>query len=124
MGIQILFDGVNHGFCSHPLEYPWTSYLTSISNKPTKLKRDEVIKLFSDTKNFKQQHIHEIDIGQIEKWLDIAPSDLHDYDLSNPDADRSGDAVRSEVDVDLSACNAPDNVKILADNVKMMEDGD
>ena len=29
---------VHHGFCSHPLEYPWTSYLTCTSVKKTKLK--------------------------------------------------------------------------------------
>lgn len=108
---------VHHGFCNHTMEYPWTSYLTSISEKPTKLKRDEVIKLFNDTENFKQQHNHEIDIAPIEKWLEIAPSDLHDFDLNlskhESDADRSdadmvdadracpdlsgsGDAVRSE----------------------------
>lgn len=87
---------VHHGFCSHPLEYPWTSYLTSISGKPTKLKRDEVIQLFNDTENFKQQHKQKIDIAQIEKWLEIAPSDLHDFDADEEfDADRSGDAVRS-----------------------------
>ena len=69
-----------------------------------------------------------MDIAPIEKWLEIAPSDFHDYDLSNPDADRSGDAVRSEehttddFDFDLSACEAPDNVKILDDNVKILDD--
>ena len=71
---------VHHGFCNHTMEYPWTSYLTSISEKPTKLKRDEVIKLFNDTEDFKQQHNHEIDIAPIEKWLEIAPSDFHDFD--------------------------------------------
>ena len=126
MGIQILFDGVNHGFCSHPLEYPWTSYLTSISNKPTKLKRDEVIKLFSNKENFEHQHNQKIDIGQIEKWLEITPSDLHDLDLSEQvDADRSGDAVRSgeaAVDFDLSACEASRWIGTGSDNVKMKED--
>ena len=107
---------VHHSFCSHPLEYPWTSYFTSISNKPTKLKRDEVIKLFNNKENFKQQHNQKIDIVQIEKWLEIAPSDLHDFDFSNFDADRSNDAVRSEA-ADLSACAAPDNVNIIDDNV-------
>ncbi len=113
---------VHHGFCKHTLEYPWTSYLSTISEKPTKLKRDEVIKLFNDKENFKQQHNNEIDIAPIEKWLDIAPYNLHDFDLSNVDADRSKDADRSEersairteeaaaVDFDLSACAAPDNV--------------
>jgi REP element-mobilizing transposase RayT len=126
---------VHHGFCSHPLEYPWTSYLASISNKPTKLKRDDVIKLFSNRENFEQQHNQKIDIGQIEKWLEIAPSDLHDLDLNlseQVDADRSGDAVRSGgmVDFDLSAYAVPDNVKmkedvkILDDNIEMMKDGE
>jgi REP element-mobilizing transposase RayT len=126
---------VHHGFCSHPLEYPWTSYLTSISEIPTKLKRDEVIKLFSNKENFEQQHNQKIDVGQFEKWLEIAPSDLHDLDLSEQvDADRSIDAVRSgETDVvgfDLSAYAAParlrhsggpDNVKKkrMDDKVKM-----
>lgn len=116
---------VHHGFCSHPLEYPWTSYLTSLSEKPTKLKRDDVIQLFNDTENFKQQHNKEIDVAEIENWLEIAPSDLHDFDLSTIDADRSWDAVWSEdaaVDFDLSAREAPDNVKILEDNVKMVKD--
>jgi len=117
---------VHHGFCSHPLEYPWTSYLTSISNKPTKLKRDEVIKLFSNKENFEHQHNQKIDIGQIEKWLEITPSDLHDLDLSEQvDADRSGDAVRSgeaAVDFDLSACEASRWIGTGSDNVKMKED--
>ncbi|WP_193323852.1 hypothetical protein [Marinifilum sp. N1E240] len=32
---------VHHGFCSHPIE--WSSYLTYVSPKPTKLKRSETI---------------------------------------------------------------------------------
>ena len=126
---------VHHGFCSHPIEYPWTSYITSISEKPTKLKRDEVIKLFNDSENFKQQHNKKIDFAEIETWLEIAPSDLHDFDDDIFDADRSMDAVRSEEDVDrfeersvegsveaaadfdLSAREAPDNVKMKEDNI-------
>ena len=122
---------VHHGFCSHPLEYPWTSYLTSISNKPTKLKRDEVIKLFSNKENFEQQHNQKIDIGKIEKWLEIAPSDLHDLNLSEQvDADRSINAVRSEerttvdFDFDLSAYVASRWIGTGSDNVKMKEDGE
>lgn len=96
---------VHHGFCTHPLEYPWSSYLSCVSGKPTKLKRVEVLKLFNDTENFKQQHNQEIDIAPIEEWLEIAPSDLD----VNFDADRSRDAVGSGEE-DLSACVAPDNV--------------
>jgi REP element-mobilizing transposase RayT len=114
---------VHHGFCNHTMEYPWTSFLTGISEKPTKLKRDEIIQLFNGRENFKQQHNYEIDIAPIEKWLEIAPSDLHDFDLNLAkndadmyDADRSGDAVRSGENSDLSACAAPDNVKLIKDN--------
>jgi putative transposase len=137
---------VHHGFCNHTMEYPWTSYLTGISEKPTKLKRVEIIQLFNGKENFKQQHNYEIDIAPIEKWLEIAPSDLHDFDFDlsacaapdnvkmemdknvklkivdefEIDADRSIDAVRSEerttVDFDLSACAAPDNVKLIKDD--------
>ncbi len=108
-------NSVHHGFCKHTLEYPWTSYLNTISEKPTKLKRDEVIKLFNDKENFKQQHNNEIDIVPIEKWLEIAPYNLHDLvdaDRACPDLSGSMDAVRSEevAAVDLSACAAPDNV--------------
>jgi len=39
---------VHHGFCEHPLEYPWSSYLTCISVKPTKLHRDAVIGWFDN----------------------------------------------------------------------------
>ncbi|GAB1451521.1 hypothetical protein MASR2M47_15770 [Draconibacterium sp.] len=127
---------VHHGFCSHPKEYPWTSYLSSISEKPTKLKRDELIQLFNGTEDFKQQHKQKIDIAEIENWLEIAPSEWHDFDLSsNFDADENFNAVKSidvdrleersevaAVHFDLSACAAPDNVKMMDDNVKMMDD--
>src|SRR5690554_3328040 len=41
---------IYHGFCNHFLEYPWSSYLTMLSPKQTKLKRDEVLKCFQDKK--------------------------------------------------------------------------
>lgn len=34
---------VHHGFCEHPFEYPWTSYLTCVSIKSSKLKRNEIL---------------------------------------------------------------------------------
>jgi len=49
---------VHHSICEHPLQYPWSSYITCISNKPTKLKRKEVMKLFGDIENFK--YVHEL----------------------------------------------------------------
>lgn len=62
---------VHHGFCSHPLEYPWSSYLTCISLKPTKLHRDAVIGWFDNQANFKHWHDQKIEVERIETWLDI-----------------------------------------------------
>jgi len=72
---------VHHGFCDHSLEYPWSSYIDSMSEKPTKLKCDEIINLFGDKENFEYQHKQKIDIAEIEKWLDIQSFDSHDFDL-------------------------------------------
>ncbi|MGV3460538.1 MAG: transposase [Flavobacterium sp.] len=49
---------VHHNYCEHPIEYPWSSYISCVSDKPTKLKRDEVIALFGDRNNFK--YVHEL----------------------------------------------------------------
>ena len=34
---------IHHGFCEHYLDYPWSSYLTVLSPKTTKLSRAEVL---------------------------------------------------------------------------------
>lgn len=47
---------VHHGFCENPIEYPWSSYLSCLSQKPTRLKREKVIELFEDIENFKYLH--------------------------------------------------------------------
>jgi putative transposase len=47
---------VLHGFCEHTIEYPWTSYLSTISKNSTKLKREEVLDLFGGKENFKYSH--------------------------------------------------------------------
>ena len=60
---------VHHGFCSHPCEYPWSSYLSCISIKPTKLKRDAVMGWFDNEANFKYLHDGKIEIEKVEKWL-------------------------------------------------------
>ena len=43
LALYIHNNPVHHGFCSHPIEYGWSSYLTYVSPKPTKLKRSETI---------------------------------------------------------------------------------
>ena len=62
---------VHHGFCSHPIEYGWSSYLTCMSHKPTKLKRNETIGWFDDEANFKYMHNKAVEVMQIEEWLEI-----------------------------------------------------
>lgn len=62
---------VHHGFCSHPLEYPWSSYLTCISDKITKLQRDDVVGWFKSVEEFKSTHSIPLDEIKIEEWLGI-----------------------------------------------------
>ena len=57
---------VNHEVCEHAMDYPWSSYLTCISDKATKLERQEVINLFEDMQNFKSLHKLDIDISGLE----------------------------------------------------------
>ena len=71
MKLQILFDRVNHGFCDHPLEYPWTSYLSCISVKPTKLQREKVIGCFNEKAEFVTRHNEKPDLAGIEDFLNI-----------------------------------------------------
>jgi len=53
-------NSVHHGFCLHPLEYPWSSYLSCVSEKPTHLKREFVLKLFGNKADFKTSHIENL----------------------------------------------------------------
>ena len=47
---------IHHGFCDHYLDYPWSSYLTIVSPKTTKLNRAEVLSWFGDKSNFEKSH--------------------------------------------------------------------
>jgi len=62
---------VHHGFCNHPMDYPWSSYLTCITLKPTRLKRETVIGWFDDETNFNFMHNQKVDVEAIEKWLEL-----------------------------------------------------
>lgn len=62
---------IHHGFCSHPVEYPWTSYLSCLSLKPTKLKRKEVAGWFTDQGQFKAQHDEKLDFLDLDYWLEL-----------------------------------------------------
>lgn len=62
---------VHHGFCDHPIEYPWSSYLSCISSKPTRLKREAVLYWFDDQTNFLAVHEQKIEKEKIEQWLEM-----------------------------------------------------
>ena len=54
--VYIHNNPVHHNICDHPLEYAWSSYISCLSNKPTKLKRKEVIDIFDNLENLKYVH--------------------------------------------------------------------
>jgi putative transposase len=62
---------VHHNICEHPLEYPWSSYITCLSDKPTKIKRKEVLEMFTDVENFKNVHKQKRNYFAIETFLGI-----------------------------------------------------
>ena len=69
--IYIHNNPVHHKICEHPLQYPWSSYLTCISEKPTKLQRKEVLSIFDDVDNFKFVHSEKTNYYTIENFLGI-----------------------------------------------------
>lgn len=69
--VYIHNNPVHHGFCSHPLEYPWSSYLTCTSDKNTKLKRDEVIGWFGSKREYGQWHQRKIDMLMMDRGLGV-----------------------------------------------------
>ena len=58
---------VHHGLVENMTEYPWSSYLTITSSKPTKLKRSEVISIYGDLDNFKFFHQQNQNLSDIEQ---------------------------------------------------------
>ena len=62
---------VHHGFCGHPREYAWSSYLSCISVKPTKLNREAVVGWFDGEANFKTMHGETLDVDKMDDWLGI-----------------------------------------------------
>ena len=62
---------IHHGFCSHPVEYPWSSYITCLSDKKTKLQRDTVIGWFNNVEEFISIHEKELDVMELDQWIEI-----------------------------------------------------
>ena len=66
-----IHNPVHHGFCQHPSEYAWSSYLSCLSVKPTNLQRETVIGWFDSLGNFKTCHEQKVGIRGIEDLLGI-----------------------------------------------------
>ncbi len=70
---QLIFyihnNPVHHGFVKQMSLYPWSSYDSVISNKPTKLMRAEVLELFNDLENFIYFHNQQQSINEISNLL-------------------------------------------------------
>ncbi len=62
---------VHHGFCKHPIEYPWSSYLSCISPKNTKLQRNAVIDWFDGEINYKTGHDEHFNRKDMDDWLEL-----------------------------------------------------
>ncbi len=60
---------VKHGFCEHVLDYPWTSYLSLVQIKPSKLSHTSVLGWFDSQADFKIAHQKEIDPENIKQFL-------------------------------------------------------
>lgn len=69
--IYIHQNPVNHGFCSHPSEYPWSSFLSCVSLKPKLPHQQNVIGRFNNEVEFVSLHNQkqgvEIDMGWINE---------------------------------------------------------
>lgn len=70
---QLIFyihnNPVHHGFVSNINEYPWSSFETVISDKKTKLKREEVIAIYDDVDNFIFYHNQNHHLKEIENLI-------------------------------------------------------
>ncbi len=69
--IYIHNNPVQHEFVENAFDYPWSSYLTCISQKQTRLQRNNVMEWFDDLPNFKCIHKNKIDDVAIDRWLGI-----------------------------------------------------
>jgi putative transposase len=70
---QLIFyihnNPVHHGFVKQMNLYPWSSYDTVITDKPTKLMRAEVIELFNDRENFIYFHNQQQSMSEINNLI-------------------------------------------------------
>jgi len=56
---------VHHGFTKQIALYPWSSYHSVVSKKPTLLKRNEVLDLYGTQENFINYHGQQQNVNEI-----------------------------------------------------------
>ncbi|WP_372773489.1 transposase [Mangrovibacterium sp.] len=68
---------IHHGYCEHYLDYPWSSYLSIMSPKQTRLKRDAVLKWYANVQQFQVYH------GQqsLERYRELQLEFIHSTKL-------------------------------------------
>ncbi|MCW2120029.1 hypothetical protein [Flavobacterium sp. 7A] len=70
---QLIFyihnNPVHHGFVTDMKLYPWSSYGTIISDKSTKLKRNETIEFYGDIENFIFYHNENQNMNEINNLI-------------------------------------------------------
>jgi len=69
--VYIHNNPVKHGYNDFAMDYPWSSYLTCISVKRTKLKRDEVMGWFDNEANFRYLHTRKPGYFGDDKFCDL-----------------------------------------------------
>lgn len=67
--VYIHNNPVYHGFCEHPVEYPWSSYLSCISANPSRLEKEKVLEWFKGDSGFKYLHEQKIKVNKIDDRL-------------------------------------------------------
>lgn len=68
---QLIFyihnNPVHHGFVKQMSLYPWSSYSSIISDKPTLMKRDEILSLFGSKADFLDYHTEQQNTNSINE---------------------------------------------------------
>lgn len=65
----INYNPVLHRIVKNPLEYPWSSYIGTISEKPTKIQREKIISIFGSKENFINSHNKDFSYEYIQHFL-------------------------------------------------------
>jgi putative transposase len=58
-----------HGIIDDFRHYPWSSYERVMRDRPSKLKKEEVIEWFNDKKNYVDYHSRSIDLDELKKIM-------------------------------------------------------